>query len=94
MGKSSGHSEESDAKSNRDKCVFSTNELTFFGHVVGSIGISAYHNKIKTIVNTTPPENVSEVRSFLGMTQYVSRFISDYATMTEPLRKLTRQDVE
>ena len=47
---------------------------------------------MKTIVNTTPPENVSEVRSFLGMTQYVSRFIPDYATMTEPLRKLTRQD--
>ena len=83
--------EESGAKINRDKCVFSTNELNFFGHVFSVNGVSADPNKIKTIVNTTP-ENVSEVRSFLGMTQYVSRFIPDYATMTEPLRKLTRQD--
>ena len=56
--------------------------------------ISAYPNKIKTIVNKTSPENVSDVRSFLGMTRYVSRLICDYATMTEPVRKLTRQDVE
>lgn len=28
----------------------------------------------------------------LGMTQYVSRFISNYATITAPLRFLTRQD--
>ena len=27
------------------------------------------------------------------MTLYVSRFIPDYATKTEPFRKLTRQDV-
>ena len=61
-------------------------------NVFSANGVSADPNKIKTIVNTTPPENVSEVRSFLGMTQYVSRFIFDYATMTEPLRKLIRQD--
>ena len=84
--------EESGAKINGDKCVFSTNELSFFGHVFSVNGVSADRNKIKTIVNTTPPENVSEVCSFLGMTKYVSRFIPDYATMTEPLRKLTRQD--
>ena len=32
------------------------------------------------------------MKSLLGMTQYVSRFIPDYATMTTPLRLLTRQD--
>ena len=41
---------------------------------------------------TSPPKNPSEVKSLLGMTQYVSRFISNYATITAPLRLLTRQD--
>jgi hypothetical protein len=85
--------EENGAKLNKEKCVFSVNELVFFGHVFGAKGVSADPEKIKTITATTPPKNVSEVRSFLGMTQYVSRFIPNYATMTEPLRRLTRSDV-
>jgi len=36
--------------------------------------------------------NHSEVRSLLGMEQYVSRFIPNYATITTPLRLLTRQN--
>ncbi|XP_041361040.1 uncharacterized mitochondrial protein AtMg00860-like [Gigantopelta aegis] len=91
--KKAGDLGESGAKVNREKCVFSTNEPTFFGHVFGANGVSADPNKIKTIINTAPPENISEVRSFLGMTQYIARFMSDYATMTEPLRKLTRQGI-
>ena len=56
-------------------------------------GISADPEKIKCIVDTDPPMNVAEVRSFLGMTQHVSRFIPQYATLAEPLRRLTKQDV-
>ena len=39
------------------------------------------------------PQNVSELRSFLGMTHYVSRFIPSYSTITAPLRKLTKAGV-
>ena len=38
------------------------------------------------------PEDVNEVKSLLGMAQYVSRYISDYATITAPLRLLTRKE--
>ena len=34
----------------------------------------------------------SEIRSLLGMTNYCSRFITDYATKTEPLCKLTHKN--
>ena len=39
-----------------------------------------------------PPENPSEVKSLLGMAQYVSRFIPNYATITAPLRALIHQN--
>ncbi|KAK7099608.1 hypothetical protein V1264_003723 [Littorina saxatilis] len=84
--------EENGARLNKEKCVFSVNELTFFGHKFGEKGVSADPEKVKTITNTSAPENVSEVRSFLGMTQYMSRFIPGYASITEPLRKLTRKE--
>ena len=38
-----------------------------------------------------PPSNTSEVRSFLGLATYCSKFVSNLAAITEPLRQLTRQ---
>ena len=81
------------AKLNKEKCQFSTKKLTFFGHVFGEKGVSVDPSKVKTIQDTAPPTNASEVRSFLGMTQYVARFIQGYATLTEPLRALTKKDL-
>lgn len=80
-------------KLNRDKCKFSMEKLTFFGHQFSKEGISADPDKVQTIIGHSPPKSVGEVRSFLGMTQYVARFIPQYATLTAPLRRLTRKDV-
>ena len=38
------------------------------------------------------PESIGEVKSLLGMAQYVSRYIPNYATITAPLRLLTKKD--
>ena len=81
------------AKLNKEKCVFSVNKISFFGHVFSNVGVSADPEKIKSIIGREAPKNPAEIRSFLGMTQYVARYIPHYATMTEPLRRLTRQDV-
>ena len=47
--------------------------------------------KIDTIKNTTSPQNVSEVKSFVSMARYVSRFTPGYENITVPLRSLTKQ---
>ena len=86
--------QEKGAKLKREKCLFSVDKLTFYGHVFSSKGVAADPEKIKTIKECQPPKTVSEVRSFLGMVQYVSRFIPHYATLTEPLRRLTKKDTK
>ena len=43
---------------------------------------------------TGRPEDKTAVKSFLGMIGYLSKFIPNYATMTAPLRTLTRKDVD
>ena len=55
-------------------------------------GIAPDPKKVEEVVNLSTPSTASEVRSLLGMTNYCSRFIPDYATKTEPLRKLTHKD--
>ena len=37
------------------------------------------------------PQNSSEVRSFLGLANYKARFIPSFATVAEPLRRLTKE---
>ena len=47
---------------------------------------------MEAIVNLQSPSNATEVRSLLGMSNYCSRLISGYATLTQPLRELTQKN--
>lgn len=38
--------------------------------------------KVEAIQNASPPQNASDVKSLLGMTQYVSRVIPNYTSIT------------
>ncbi|XP_028418157.1 uncharacterized protein LOC114543323 [Dendronephthya gigantea] len=78
---------------NGSKCVYNKQNLAFFGYVFSAKGMSADPKKIAAICDATPPTNPSEVRSFLGLTGFCSRFIPNYATLTEPLKHLTRKGV-
>ncbi|GFR75476.1 retrovirus-related Pol polyprotein from transposon 297 [Elysia marginata] len=83
--------QEQGVKLNKDKCLFGARKLTFLGHVFGEDGIHLEPQKIKCISEATAPTNIAAVKSFLGMTQYVSRFIRGYATITEPFCMLTKK---
>ena len=76
---------------NKGKCEFNKRKLEFFGYVFGENGMSADPKKCEVIKNAPPPTNVTELRSFLAMANYVSRFILDYSTITEPLRALLKK---
>ena len=76
---------------NKQKCEFGKNKIKFFGYVFSESGLSPDPEKILAIKNMEKPKNQGEVRSFLGMTNYVSRFIENYSTISEPLRRLIQQ---
>lgn len=79
---------------NLEKCRFRMSEVVFYGHIFSGKGVKADPKKIKTIRLLPKPSNCSEVKSFLGMTQYLARFIKGYAGLTSPLRELTRKNVD
>ena len=81
-----------DVRLNKEKCSFSKSEATFYGHIFSSKGLRANPEKIEAITNMSVPENVSEVKSLLGMAQYLSRYISEYATITAPSQALTKKE--
>ena len=77
---------------NRAKFQFRLHKLTFFGHNLSREGISPSEEKTAAVVNAQPPKNASEVRSFVQLVQYSSKFIPNFSQVAEPLRKLLRKD--
>ena len=63
------------------------------GLVLNNNGIGPAEDKVKAIVDAREPQSASEVRSFLGLANYNTRFIPDFATVAEPLRRLTKKGV-
>ena len=51
-------------------------------------GIRVDPTKIEAIISWKPPRNVTEVRSFLGLTGYYRRFVKGFFIIDSPLTKL------
>ena len=49
------------------KCDFWLKEVSFLGHIVSAEGIRVDPAKIEVVVNWKSPQNVTEVRIFLGL---------------------------
>jgi hypothetical protein len=71
------------------KCEFGKTSLVYLGHIVGGGELKIDPSKVKVIVNWPKPNNVTEVRSFLGATQYWRKFISNFSSIAAPLHALT-----
>ena len=71
---------------NLDKCKFSTGRVNFLGHVISSSGTEADPEKLQAIADLPPPQNVQEVRTFLGMVNQLSKFSGHLADKTKSIR--------
>ena len=71
---------------------FGVPEINFFGHIISGHAIRPDNKKIEAVVNAPKTKCASEVRSFLGRTNYCSRNVADYSTITCRLRQLTKSN--
>ena len=76
---------------NGDKCQFRLPKLIFLGHELSSLVVAPSEEKVAAVVNARPPQNVSEVRSFVQLVQYSAKLIPAFAKIAEPLRRMLRK---
>jgi len=78
----------SGVKVNRDKCQFFQDSVEFLGHRIDAEGIHTTDDKLLAIQKASAPQNVTELRSFLGLINYYGKFVPQAATLLHPLNAL------
>jgi hypothetical protein len=76
------------------KCAFWLKEVSFLGYIITDGGIAVDPSKVRDVLNWSPPKNVLEIRSFLGLAGYYRRFIEGFSKIVKPLTTLLEKGKE
>lgn len=78
---------------NLDKCSFFQREIKYLGHIISEKGLQKDPSKIEAIVKAPVPQNVAEVRSFVGLINYYGKFVVGMSQILAPLYNLLKKGV-
>lgn len=79
---------------NRAKCKIRMTEVSYVGHVLSADGLKPDPEKVRAIQDMPEPEDKAALMRFLGMLQYLAKFIPNLAEVSAPVRKLLEGDIE
>ena len=73
------------------KCVLFRTEIQFLGHLVTASGVQPLPDKVAAIKDWPTPRCLRDVRAFYGLIGYYRKFVAGFATIAEPLTRLTKK---
>ena len=79
---------------NPDKVKIDCHEVPFFGNILSKDGLSPDTRKVELIQQWPTPTNHKELQSFLGMVNYLSRFLAFLSDLHAPLQALLKKGTE
>ena len=77
---------------NPKKCVFAVTEGKLLGHIVSKTRISIDPERVKAIEQIPLPHNKKGMQSFMGTTNFVRRFVPDFAQTVKPLQQMVKKN--
>ena len=80
-------------KLNRDKMQIEVDKITFMGHQVTRNGLEIDPEKVDAIQNMKQPTCVEDVRRFVGMANFVARYIPSLTDVLHPLHNLMKHKI-
>lgn len=85
--------EDAGVRLKQQKCVFMVNSITFLGHKIDAQGLHPLESKVKAVQEAPIPQNVTELKAYLGLLTYYGRFLPNRAEVLAPLYKLLQTKV-
>ena len=80
---------EAKLKLSPSKCNLFRREVSYLGHIISSEGVRTDPQKIHSVQNWSRPQDVHELRSFLGLCTYYRKFVKGFSKIARPLHRLT-----
>ena len=74
------------------KFFFGVKEVEYLGHIVSHEGVRVDPNKVNSMMDSTIPKTLKNLRGFLGLTCYYRKFVWHYGRIAAPLTSLTKKD--
>lgn len=81
-------------KLNEKKCEFKKTEITYLGELLTVEGVQIFKSRVTAIKNMPPPTEKEGVQRFLGMTNYVGKFVPNLTVHTAQMRSLLCKTTE
>ena len=77
----------------KSKCQFMAASVSYLGHLIDQKGLHPLQEKVKAVKEAPSPTNVSELKAYLGLLTYYSKFLPNMADVLAPLYQLLHKDV-
>ena len=84
--------EQNNLRIKKSKCEFFKDSVEYLGHCVDAQGLHTLPSKVEAILKVPDPENLQQLRSFLGLLNYYGKFIPNLASIVHPLNQLLQKD--
>ena len=91
LGKVFQKLEEANLKLKPQKCKFAQEKIEYLGHTLTAKGVCPNDGKVQAVIECPRPQNIKEVKSFLGLVNYYRRHLQNLAVIARPLTALTRK---
>lgn len=84
---------ENNVRFNKSKFQYKLKEVKYFGHIFSEKGMKIDPERVDSIINMKSPTNKKELQIFLGMVNYLRKFIPNMANIASSLQLLLKKDV-
>ena len=77
----------------RAKCSFMLPSVEYLGFRISAAGLQPTDEKVRAIQNAPAPEDVSQLKSFLGLVNYYGKFLPDPCPPVQPAAERDEMDL-
>ena len=77
----------------KSKCAFLINSVEYLGHCISADSIRPSPGRKRAVIVAPAPQNLEQLRSFLGLVNSYGKFLPNLATTLSPLYRLLQKNV-